>query len=172
MNNTHNITHTTLNTAIHRIVQQQPTNMQQLENIVDSVENQYGVPISLDNVNITVNEVSLDDLAIDQDTLDECSEILWLCDSAGHPNNSNTRGKSEDQSPYASQEALDWLAGIAYQAKLLQAAADDIMRSIISHRDNHKNVIGQNVLHQASETISACLHLDQLIEDTIDSNES
>ena len=39
MNNTHNITYTTLNTAIHRIVQQQPTNMQQLENIVDSVEN-------------------------------------------------------------------------------------------------------------------------------------
>lgn len=166
MNNTHNITYTTLNTAIHRIVQQQPTNMQQLENIVDSVENQYGVPISLDNVNLTVNEVSLDDLAIDQDTLDECSEILWLCDSAGHPtNNSN-----EDQSPYASQEALDWLAGIAYQAKLLQAAADEIMQSIICLRDNHKNVIGQNVLHQANDTISACIHLDQLIEDTLDDN--
>ena len=114
MNNTHNITYTTLNTAIHRIVQQQPTNMQQLENIVDSVENQYGVPISLDNVNLTVNEVSLDDLAIDQDTLDECSEILWLCDSAGHPtNNSNTHGIPDDTQ--ASQEAIDWLAGIAYQ---------------------------------------------------------
>lgn len=173
MNNTHNITYTALNTAIHRIVQQQPTNMQQLENIVDSVENQYGVPISLDNVNLTVNEVSLDDLAIDQDTLDECSEILWLCDSAGHPtNNSNTRDNSEDQSPYASQEALDWLAGIAYQAKLLQAAADDIMRSIICHRDNHKNVIGRNVLDQASDTISTCLHLYQMLEDTIDRNES
>jgi len=172
MNNTHNITYTTLNTAVHRIVQQQPTNMQQLQNIVDSVENQYGVPISLDNVNLTVNEVSLDDLAIDQDTLDECSEILWLCDSAGHPNNSNTRGKSEDQSPYASQEALDWLAGIAYQAKLLQAAADEIMWAIIRHRDNHKNVIGRNVLDQASETISTCLHLYQMLEDTIDRNES
>lgn len=167
MNNTHNIPYTALKTAIHRIVQQQPTNMQQLENIVDSVENQYGVPISLDNVNLTVKEVSLDDLAIDQDTLDECSEILWLCDSAGHPTNN-----SEDQSPYASQEALDWLAGIAYQAKLLQAAADEIMWAIIRHRDNHKNVIGRNVLDQASETISTCLHLYQMLEDTIDRNES
>ncbi|MDF8086884.1 hypothetical protein P4764_15090, partial [Listeria monocytogenes] len=70
MNNTHNITYTILNTAIHRIIQQQPTNMNQLENIVGGVENQYRVPISLDNVNLTVNEVSLDDLAIDQDTLD------------------------------------------------------------------------------------------------------
>lgn len=171
MNNTHNITYTTLNTAIHRIVQQQPTNMQQLENIVDSVENQYGVPISLDNVNLTVNNVSLDDLAIDQDTLDECSEILWFCDSAGHPtNNSNTRGIPDDTQ--ASPEAIDWLAGIAYQAKLLQAAADEIMWAIIRHRDNHKNVIGRNVLDQASETISTCLHLYQMLEDTIDRNES
>lgn len=171
MNNTTNIPHTVLKTAVHRIIQQQPTNMQQLKNIVDSVENQYHVPISLDNVNLTVNEVSLDDLAIDQDTLDECSEILWFCDSAGHPtNNSNTRGNSEDQSPYASQEAIDWLAGIAYQAKLLQAEADEIMWAIIRHRYNHKNVIGQDVLHQANETISACLHLDQLIEDTLDDN--
>lgn len=173
MNNTHNITYTALNTAIHSIVQQQPTNMNQLQNIVGGVEDQYGVPISLDNVNLTVNEVSLDDLAIDQDTLDECSEILWLCDSAGHPtNNSNTRGNSEDQSPHASPEALDWLAGIAYQAKLLQSAADEIMWAIIRHRDNHKNVIGRNVLDQASETISTCLHLYQMLEDTIDSNES
>lgn len=172
MNNTHNITYTTLNTAIHRIVQQQPTNMQQLENIVDSVENQYGVPISLDNVNLTVNDVSLDDLAIDQDTLDECSEILWFCDSAGHPNNSNTRGKSENQSPYANQEALDWLAGIAYQTKLLQAAADEIMWSITCHRDNHKGVIGQDVLDQANDTISACLRLYQMLEETINNNET
>lgn len=170
MNNTHNITYTTLNTAIHRIVQQQPTNMQQLENIVDSIENQYGVPISLDNVNLTVNEVSLDNLAIDQDTLDECSEILWDCDSAGYPNNSNTRGIPDDTR--ASQEAIDWLAGIAYQTKLLQAEADEIMQSIIRHRDNHKNVIGRNVLDQASDTISTCLHLYQMLEDTIDSNES
>lgn len=169
MNNTHNIPYTALKTVVHRIIQQQPTNMQQLENIVDGVENQYGVPISLDNVNLTVKEVSLDDLAIDQDTLDECSEILWDCDSAGHPtNNSNTRGMPDDTQ--ASQEAIDWLAGIAYQAKLLQAEADDIMQSIISHRDNHKNVIGQNVLDQANDTISACLHLDQLIEDTLDDN--
>lgn len=170
MNNTHNITYTTLNTAIHRIVQQQPTNMQQLQNIVDSVENQYGVPISLDNVNLTVNNVSLDDLAIDQDTLDECSEILWDCDSAGYPNNSNTRCIPDDTR--ASQEAIDWLAGIAYQTKLLQSEADDIMQSIICHRDNHKNVIGQDVLHQANETISACLHLHQMLEETINNNES
>lgn len=171
MDNTHNITYTTLNTAIHRIVQQQPTNMQQLQNIVDSVENQYGVPISLDNVNLTVNNVSLDDLAIDQDTLDECSEILWLCDSEGHPtNNSKNSGIPDDTQ--ASQEALDWLAGIAYQAKLLQSAADEIMWAIIRHRDNHKNVIGRTVLDQASETICTCLHLYQMLEDTIDSNES
>ena len=168
MNNTHNIPHTALNTAVHRIVQQQPTNMNQLQNIVDGVENQYRVPISLDNVNLTVKEVSLDDLAIDQDALDECSEILWCCDSAGHPNNSNTRGIPDDTQ--ASQEAIDWLAGIAYQAKLLQVEAEDIMQSIISHRDNHKNVIGLNVLHQANDTISACLHLDQMLEDTLDDN--
>ena len=84
---TTNILYTALKAAIHRIIQQQPTNMQQLENIVDGVENQYRVPISLDNVNLTVKEVSLDNLAIDQDTLDECSEILWDCDSAGYPNN-------------------------------------------------------------------------------------
>ena len=169
MDNTHNIPYTALKTAVHRIIQQQPTNMNQLQNIVDGVENQYRVPISLDNVNLTVKEVSLDNLAIDQDTLDECSEILWDCDSAGYPtNNSNTRGIPDDTQ--ASQEAIDWLAGIAYQTKLLQSAADDIMQSIICHRDNHKNVIGQDVLHQANETISACLHLDQLIEDTLDDN--
>lgn len=169
MNNTHNIPYTALKTVVHRIIQQQPTNMSQLENIVDGVENQYRVHISLDNVDLTVKEVSLDDLAIDQDTLDECSEILWFCDSAGYPtNNSNTRGIPDDTR--ASQEAIDWLAGIAYQAKLLQSAADDIMRSIICHRDNHKNVIGQNVLDQANDTISACLHLDQLIEDILDDN--
>lgn len=89
MNNTTNITYTVLKTAVHRIIQQQPTNMQQLQNIVGGVENQYHVPISLDNVNLTVKEVSLDDLTIDQDTLDECSEILWDCDSAGCPNHNN-----------------------------------------------------------------------------------
>lgn len=89
MNNTHNIPQAALKTAVHRIVQQQPTNMQQLENIIDDVENQYHVPISLDNVNLTVKEISLDNLAIDLDTLDECSEILWCCDSAGYPNHNN-----------------------------------------------------------------------------------
>ena len=171
MNNTHNIPHTALKTAVHRIIQQQPTNMNQLENIVDSVENQYRVPISLDNVNLTVKEISLDDLAIDQDTLDECSEILWDCDSAGYPtNNSKNNGMPDDTR--ASQEAIDWLAGIAYQTKLLQSSADDIMWSIACHRDNHKNVIGQNVLDQANETISTCLHLHQLLEETINNNES
>lgn len=168
---TTNILYTALKTAVHRIIQQQPTNMQQLENIVDSVENQYHVPISLDDVNLTVKEVSLDDLAIDQDTLDECSEILWCCDSAGYPtNNSKNSGMPDDTQ--ASPEALDWLAGIAYQTKLLQSAADDIMRSVTCHRDNHKNVIGQNILDQANETISTCLHLYQMLEETIDNNES
>ena len=171
MNNTTNITYTVLKAAVSRIVQQQPTNMNQLENIVGEVANQYRVPISLDNVNLTVKEVSLDDLTLDQDTLDECSEILWCCDSAGYPtNNSNTRGMPDDTQ--ASPEAIDWLAGIAYQAKLLQSAADEIMRSITCHRDNHKNVIGQNVLDQANDTISACLHLYQMLEETIDNNES
>lgn len=165
MNNTHNIPHTALKTAVHRIIQQQPTNMQQLENIVGSVENQYRVPISLDDVNLTVKEVSLDDIAIDQDTLDECSEILWFCDSAGYPPTNNNQ-------PEVIQEALDWLAGIAYQAKLLQSSADDIMWAITCHRDNHKNVIGQDVLDQANETISTCLHLYQTIEETIDNNKS
>lgn len=86
---TTNIPYTALKTAVHRIIQQQPTNMQQLANIVGSVENQYHVPISLDDVNLTVKEVSLDNLAIDQDTLDECGEILWDCDSAGYPNHNN-----------------------------------------------------------------------------------
>lgn len=89
MNNTTNIPHTALKTAVHRIIQQQPTNMQQLENIVGGVENKYRVPISLDDVNLTVKEISLDDLDIDQDTLYECSEILWYCDSAGYPNRNN-----------------------------------------------------------------------------------
>lgn len=170
MDNTHNIPYTALKTVVHRIIQQQPTNMQQLENIVGGVENQYRVPISLDNVNLTVKEVSLNDLAIDQDTLDECSEILWCCDSAGHSNNSNTSGIPDDTQ--ASQEAIDWLAGIAYQTKLLQAAADEILWSIICHRDNNKGVIGQDVLDQANETISTCLHLYQTIEETINNNES
>lgn len=171
MNNTTNITYIALKTAIHRIIQQQPTNMQQLENIVGSVENQYHVPISLDNVNLTVKEVSLDDLTIDQDTLDECSEILWDCDSAGYPtSNSSNNGMPDDT--LASQEALDWLAGIAYQTKLLQSSADDIMWSITCHRDNHKNVIGKDVLDQANDTISACLHLYQMLEETINNNES
>lgn len=170
MNNTHNIPYTALKTVVHLIIQQQPTNMQQLENIVGGVENQYRVPISLDNVNLTVNEVSLDDLAIDQDTLDECSEILWFCDSAGYPTNNKNSGMLDDTR--ASQEALDWLAGIAYQTKLLQSSACDIMWSITCHRDNHKNVIGQDVLDQANETISACLHLYQTIEETINNNES
>jgi hypothetical protein len=165
MNNTTNIPQAALKAAVHRIIQQQPTNMQQLENIVDSVENKYRVPISLDNVNLTVKEVSLDDLAIDQDTLDECSEILWCCDSAGYPPTNNNQ-------PEVIQEALDWLAGIAYQAKLLQSVADDIRWSIICHRDNHKGVIGQDVLDQANETISTCLHLYQTIEETINNNES
>lgn len=89
MNNTNNIPYTAIKTAAHRIIQQQPTNMQQLENIVADIQDEYHVHISLDDVNLTVKEVSLDDLDVDQDTLDECSEILWDCDSAGYPNHNN-----------------------------------------------------------------------------------
>jgi hypothetical protein len=171
MNNTTNIPQAALKTAVHRIIQQQPTNMNQLENIVGDVEKQYRVPISLDNVDLTVKEVSLDNLAIDQDTLDECSEILWDCDSVGYPtNNSKNSGMPDDTR--ASQEALDWLAGIAYQTKLLQSAADDIMCSLISHSNNHKNVIRRNILDQARDAISECLHLHQMLEEAIDNNES
>lgn len=171
MNNTTNIPQAALKAAVHRIIQQQPTNMNQLETIVADIQDGYHVHISLDDVNLTVKEVSLDNLDIDQDTLDECSEILWCCDSAGYPtNNSKNSGMPDDT--LASQEALDWLAGIAYQTKLLQSAADDIMWSITCHRDNHKNVIGQNILDQANNTISACLHLYQMLEETIDNNES
>lgn len=166
---TKNIPYTALKTAAHRIVQQQPTNMQQLENIVGGVENQYRIPISLDDVNLTIKEVSLDDLAIDQDTLDECGEILWDCDSAGYPtNNSKNSGIPDDTR--ASQEAIVWLAGIAYQAKLLISSADDIMWSIIRHRDNHKATIGQNVLDQAKNTLAECALLHQTLEETLDDN--
>mgnify|MGYP007085205628 CR=1 FL=1 len=41
MDNTTNILYTALKTAVHRIIQQQPTNMNQLQNIVDGVANQY-----------------------------------------------------------------------------------------------------------------------------------
>ena len=169
MNNTHNIPHTALKTAARRIVIQQPTNMQQLETIVADVENQYRVPISLDNVNLTVKEISLDDLDIDQDTLDECSEILWDCDSAGYPTNNSNNSGMPDDTP-ASPEAIDWLAGIAYQAKLLQSSADDIMWSIICHRDNHQGTIGQNILDQAKDTLAECALLHQTLEDTLDNN--
>lgn len=169
MNNTTNIPQAALKAAVYRIIQQQPTNMQQLENIVGGVENQYRVPISLDDVNLTVKEVSLDNLTIDQDTLDECSEILWDCDSSGYPtNNSKNNGMPDDTQ--ASTEAIDWLAGIVYQAQLLQSSADDIMRSIIRHRDNHKGTIGQNVLDQAKDTLAECALLHQTLEDTLDDN--
>lgn len=168
---TKNIPYTALKTAVHRIIQQQPTNMLQLENIVGGVENKYRIPISLDDVNLTVKEVSLDDLDIDQDTLDECSEILWCCDSAGYPpTNSKNSGMTDDTQ--ASPEAIDWLAGIAYQAKLLQSAADDIMWSLIRHRDNHTNIIKRDLLDQADDTISACTHLYQGLEETLQAHES
>ena len=161
MNNTHNIPYTALKTAVHRIIQQQPTNMQQLENIVDSVENQYRVPISLDNVNLTVKEVSLDNLTIDQDTLDECSEILWCCDSAGHPNS---------QQPKASQAALDGLECLTYQALKLTTMADNILEAIYNHRDNYPGVAKQNIVDQAEDTLAECALLHQTLEDTLDDN--
>ncbi|QHB36560.1 hypothetical protein PBI_P104B_22 [Cutibacterium phage P104B] len=161
MNNTTNILYTALKTAVHRIIQQQPTNMNQLQNIVNDVENQYRVPISLDNVNLTVKEVSLDDLTIDQDTLDECSEILWDCDSAGHPNH---------QQPEASQAALDGLECLTYQALKLTTMADNILEAIYTHRDNYPGVAKQNIVDQAEDTLAECALLHQTLEDTLDDN--
>lgn len=162
MNNTKNIPHTALKTAAHRIIQQQPTNMAQLENIVGDVENKYRVHISLDNVNLTVKEVSLDNLAIDQDTLDECSEILWDCDSAGYPPN-NT-------SPEASQAALDRLETLTYQALKLATMADDILEAIYNHRDNYPDIIPRNIVDQGKDTLAECALLHQTLEDTLDDN--
>lgn len=162
MNNTTNILYTALKTAVHRIVQKQPTNMQQLENIVGGVENQYHVPIFLDNVNLTVKEVSLDDLAIDQDTLDECSEILWYCDTVGYPPN--------NQQPEASQAALDGLENLTYKALKLATMADNILEAIYNHRNNHTGIIQRNIADQAKDTLAECALLHQTLEDTLDDN--
>ena len=159
---TKNVPYTALKTAVRRIVQQQPTNMNQLENIVDSVENQYHVPISLDNVNLTIKEVSLDDLTIDQDTLDECGEILWDCDSAGYPTN--------NQQPKASQAALDGLEILTYQALKLATMADNILEAIYTHRDNYPGIIQRNIVDQAEDTLAECALLHQTLEDTLDDN--
>lgn len=162
MNNTNNIPYTALKAAVHRIIQQQPTNMFQLENIVDSVENQYRTPISLDNVNLTIKEVSLDDLTIDQDTLDECSEILWDCDTAGYPTN--------NKQPEASQAALDGLESLTYQALKLTTMVDNILESIHDHRDNYPGIIQRNIVDQAEDTLAECALLHQTLEDTLDDN--
>lgn len=162
MNNTHNIPHTALKTAVHRIIQQQPTNMQQLENIVDGVENQYRVPISLDDVNLTVKEVNLDNLDIDPDALDECSEILWDCDTAGYPPN--------NQQPEASQAALDGLECLTYQALKLATMADNILEAIYNHRDNYPGITHQDILDQAEDTLAECTLLHETLEDTLDDN--
>lgn len=162
MNNTHNLPHTALKTAVHRVIQQQPTNMQQLENIVGGVENQYHVPISLDNVNLTIEEVSLDNLAIDQDTLDECGEILWDCDSVGYPPN--------NQPPEASQAALDGLETLTYKALKLATMADNILEAIHDHRDNYPGIIQRNIADQAKNTLAECALLQQTLEDTLADN--
>lgn len=160
MNNTNNIPYTALKTAVRRIIQQQPTNMQQLENIVGSVENQYRVPISLDDVNLTVKEVSLDNLAIDQDTLDECGEVLWDCDSAGYPH--------KNQQSKASQAALDGLETFTYQALKLATMADNILEAIHDHRDNYPGIIQRNIVDQAKDALAECALLHQTLEDTLD----
>ena len=159
---TKNIPYTALKTAVHRIVQQQPTNMQQLENIVGDVENQYQIPISLDNVDLVIKEVSLDNLAIDQDTLDECGEILWDCDSAGYPPN--------NQQSEASQAALDGLECLTYQALKLATMADNILEAIYNHRNNYPGIAKQNIVDQAEDTLAECTLLHKTLEDTLDDN--
>lgn len=162
MNNTTNIPYTALKTAVHRIIQQQPTNMNQLENIVGGVENQYHVPISLDNVNLTIKEVSLDNLAIDQDTLDECGEILWDCDTVGYPPN--------NKQPEANQAALDGLECLTYQALKLATMADNLLEAIHDHRNNYPGIIQRNIVDQAEDTLAECALLHQTLEDTLDDN--
>lgn len=159
---TKNIPYTALKTAVHRIIQQQPTNMSQLENIVGGVENQYRVPISLNNVDLTVKEVSLDNLDIDQDTLDECSEILWDCDTAGYPPN--------NQQSEASQAALDGLETLTYRALKLATMADNILEAIYNHRNNYPGITHQNIVDQAKDTLAGCALLHQTLEDTLDDN--
>lgn len=162
MNNTNHIPYTALKTVVHRIIQQQPTDMQQLENIVGGVENQYRVPISLDDVNLTVKEVSLDNLNLDADTLDECSEILWDCDSAGYPPN--------NQQSEASPAALNGLECLTYQALKLATMADNILEAIHNHRDNYPGIIQRNIVDQAKDTLAECALLHQTLEDTLDDN--
>lgn len=161
MNNTTNIPQAALKAAVHRIIQQQPTNMNQLETIVADIQDEYHVHISLDDVNLTVKEVSLDNLTIDQDTLDECSEILWYCDTVGHPDN---------QQPEASQAALDGLETLTYKALKLATMADNILEAIHDHRDNYPGIIQRNIVDQAKNTLTECALLHQTLEDTLDDN--
>lgn len=162
MNNTTNIPHTALKTAVHRIIQQQPTNMNQLETIVADIQDEYRVHISLDDVNLTVKEVSLDNLTIDQDTLDECSEILWCCDTAGYP--------PHNQQPEASQAALDGLETLTYQALKLTTMADNLLEAIHDHRNNYPGITHQNIVDQAKNTLAECALLHQTLEETLDDN--
>lgn len=136
--------------------------MNQLENIVGGVENKYRVPISLDDVNLTVKEVSLDNLAIDQDTLDECSEILWCCDSAGYP--------PTNQQPEASEAVLDGLECLTYQALKLATMANNILEAIHDHRNSYPGITHQNIVDQAEDTFAECALLHQTLEDTLDNN--
>lgn len=162
MNNTHNIPHTALKAAVHHIIQQQPTNMNQLETIVADIQDEYHVHISLDDVNLTVKEVSLDNLTIDQDSRDECSEILWYCDTAGYPSNS--------QQTEASQAALDGLEILTYKALKLATMADNILEAIYNHRNNYPGIIQRNIVDQAKDTLAECALLHQTLEDTLDDN--
>lgn len=162
MNNTTDIPYTALKTAVHRIIQQQPTNMNQLETIVADIQDEYHVHISLGDVNLTVKEVSLDNLTIDQDALDECSEILWYCDTVGYPPN--------NQQPEASQATLDGLETLTYKALKLATMADNILEAIHDHRNNYPGIIQRNIADQAKDTLAECALLHQTLEDTLDDN--
>lgn len=162
MNNTTNIPQAALKAAVHRIIQQQPTNMQQLETIVADIQDEYHVHISLDDVNLTVKEVSLDNLTIDQDSRDECSEILWYCDSAGYP--------PSNKQPEASQAALDGLEILTYKALKLATMADNILEAIYNHQNNYPGIVQRNIVDQAKDTLAECALLHQTLEDTLDDN--
>lgn len=152
---------TALKTAARRIAQQQPRNMTELANITCSISSEYLVPIHFDNISLNANGVSLDDIDIDADTRDECQETLWNCNLAEHPHNN---------SPEASQAAMDELACLSNQALTLQIMANNIIEAAYNHRDNYPGITHQDILAQAEDTLAECALLYQTLEDTLDDN--
>jgi len=136
--------------------------MTELENILDTIRNEYQVHVSINNISLNINGISLDDINIDADTRDECQEILWNCDTTGYPSN--------NKQPEASQAALDGLDILTYQALKLATMADNILEAIYNHRNNYPGIIQRNIVDQAKDTLAECALLHQTLEDTLDDN--